>query len=253
MGATFPNGIASFTQHRDQYDDVSAADINKIQAEVVAIEETLGDALNTLTIIESEIVVLQTEIDSEEAQILSDEAADQQRDKALTKRFNNLKELVSALWEGQNIYAASTSVSNKKLVKTAKDRPYPPELVNLSKPDSNNDPMGMWNGTGFTLPKSGFWIAHGHIDINLAAIGPKNDDNFGTYEASITINGNEWTRALDRRYPVVDKTWHDVMLTPTLAGWFPKGTRLTLRAAQSSSLNQNINGGHLAVYRVRGR
>lgn len=242
MGATFPNGIASFKTHADNLDAVEANDVNKIQEELVAVEETLGDALTEIQLIEDEVAELEDEVDSL-----------QNTDVVIIKKFRNLKELITALWNGQNVYAASTTGANHVVKNTPAQRPYPPGLVRLSKPDANNDPMGMWNGTGFTLKKSGFWVAQGQIDFALATTGPNSNHNFGTYEASVTVNGDNWTRALDRRYPVVDKTWHDVTLTPTLFGWFPKGTHITLRAAQSSDINQTINSAHLGVYRLRGR
>jgi hypothetical protein len=240
--ATFPAGIASFKTHEDRLDSVDAADINKIQDEVVATQEVLGDAVNAIEIIEEEVDVLQDEVDD-----LSDQ------DTLIIKKFKNLKELISVLWDGGNVYAASTSAAAKKVRKTDAQRPYPPDLVRMNKPDANDDPMNMWNGTGFTLRRSGFWVAVGNVDFNLETTGPNVNHNFGTYEASITINGSDWTRALDRDYPVVDKTWHDVVLNPVLAGWFPKGTKLTLRAAQSSDIDQNIKKAHLSVFRVRGR
>jgi cell division septum initiation protein DivIVA len=206
MGATFPNGIASFKQHQDNLDAVEANDVNKIQDELVAVEEALGDALTEIQDIEDEVDELEDEVD-----------ALQNKDTIIIKRFKNLKELIGSLWNGQNIYAATTS------------------------------------GANLTIKKGGLWVAVGHVDFNLATTGPNVDKNFGTYEASVTINGQNWTRALDRDYPVVDKTWHDVVLNPVLMGWLPKGTKLTLRAAQSSDINQTVKSAHLGVYRVRGR
>jgi cell division septum initiation protein DivIVA len=242
MGATFPNGIASFKQHQDNLDAVEAVDVNKIQDELVAVEEALGDALTEIQDIEDEVDELEDEVD-----------ALQNKDTIIIKRFKNLKELIGSLWNGQNVYAATTSGANLTVKKTAAERPFPPGLVNLSKPDASDDPMKMWNGTGFTIKKSGLWVAVGHVDFNLATTGPNVNKNFGTYEASVTINGQNWTRALDRDYPVVDKTWHDVVLNPVLMAWLPKGTKLTLRAAQSSDINQTVKSAHLGIYRVRGR
>lgn len=241
MGATFPNGIASFKTHNDFTDPVEANDVNQIQNEVVAIEETLGAALNEIAVIEDEVSVLTTE-----------QTTDAGIDATLIRKYNTLKDLISALWDGQNIYAAATHGSNIKVNNTPAARPYPPNLLSLATPGSNGDPMGMWNGTGFTLKKDGFWVAHGSVNFGLATTGPGSNDNFGTYEASITINGSDWITAIDRRYPVVDTYWHDVVLLPTLVGWYPKGTHLTLRAAQSSNLNQNVSGAHFGIYRVRG-
>lgn len=241
MGATFPNGIASFKTHNDFTDPVEAADVNKIQDELVAVEEALGAALNEITIIEDEVSVL-----------TSEQTTDAGIDASLVRKYESLKDLLSDLWDGQNIYAATASGSNIKVRNTPASRPYPPDLLQLSNPGTSNDPMGMWNGTGFTLKKSGFWVAHGVVNFGLAATGPGSNDNFGTYEASITQNGTEWIRGLDRRYPVVDSYWHNVVLQPTLMGWFTKGTHLTLRAAQSSNLNQNVASAHLGLYRVRG-
>lgn len=248
MGATFPNGIASFRTHRDNVDDVSASDINKIQDELVAVQESLGEALNSIQVIETEIVQIDTEIDN----LDSEDITDQQRDSSLLIKYNTLKDLIASLWDGKNIYVAEAYGTNRTLRKTPASRPYLPGLITFAKPASYLDPMGMFNGSGFTLKKSGFWVAQGEVHINLATTGPKSNANFGTYEASVTVNGTDWTRALDRQYPQVDEYWHDIVLRPTLMGYMPAGTRLQLRAAQSSNLNQNIATARLALYRVRG-
>lgn len=45
MGAAFPLQVKSFKRHRNLLDDITAEDINAIQDEVVAIQQTLGTLL----------------------------------------------------------------------------------------------------------------------------------------------------------------------------------------------------------------
>lgn len=242
MGATFPNGIASFATHKNLLDDVEASHINKIQDEVVAIEATLGDALTTLQVIEQEITALSDQ-----------EMADQAKDASLVVKYTSLKELVNSLWNGKNFYVASASKANFNITKTPWHRPYPPNLIKLNKPSAADDPSGMWNGTGFTLKKSGFYLIQGFVDVNTAHLASNDTRNFGTYEGSITFNGTDWIQGLDRQYPVVDGTWHDVVLNPTFLGWLTKGTRVTLRAAQSSAVDQTVLRARLSLFMLRSR
>jgi hypothetical protein len=249
MGATFPNGIASFKQHVDLIDDVTAPDINKIQDEVVALQELVGEMATEFQVVEKEITNIDREVDNLEA----DNLLDTQRDTSLLVKYNTLKDMIQALWDGKNIYAAEASLSNKKLRVVESKRPYPPDLVTLNKPSSSADPMAMWNGTGFTLKKSGFWNIQGEIHVNLASIPARDRRNYGLYEASLTLNGTDWTRSLDRQYPITDdRWWHDVVLRPSLMGWLAAGTRVQLRAAQSSELTQNMASARLSLHRVRG-
>lgn len=246
MGATFPNGIAAFTTKKNMVDDVEAGDINKLQDEVVALEETLGDALTTLEILEEEVTDLASDL-------AEDDSSSKSRDNSLTVKYRTLKELINDLWWGKNIYVAQAVRTNFTLRKTPSTRPYPPNLIHLNKPSGADDPAAMWNGTGFTLKKSGFWVINGIVDINLAKVGPSSNQNFGTYEGSITFNSTDWVQGLDRQYPQVDETWHNVVLNPSFTGFLAKGTKISLRAAQSSALDQNVQRARLTVHMVRSR
>lgn len=242
MAATFPNGIASFSSKRNLLDDVEASDINKLQDEIVAIEATLGDALTSLEILEQEVTVLSDE-----------EAANQAQDASTLIKFNKLKDMIHSLWWGQNFYVANAYTNNFKILKTPPARPYPPALVKFPKPTALMDPTGMWNGTGYTLKKTGFYMIQGMIDVEIAHISGSDNRNFGTYEGSITFNGTEWIQGIDRQYPQVDKMWHNVVLNPTYLGWLNAGTRVTLRAAQSSDLDQLVTRARFSIFMLRAR
>lgn len=231
MGASFPNGIASFKEHRDLLDDVEAADINKIQAEVVAIEETLGDAITTLILVQQEIDDLGESTDA-----------------IATIRFDSLAALIQALWVSSNVIAASASVSNKKL--PASNQPiFPPSAVNLSKPDSADDPFLMWNGNGFTTIVSGFWVVEGQIIVKLGANSPT---NVGDYVGSVAANSEDYTKGLDIVH-VSDQTQDTLVLRPSFSGWLPKGTRISLLAQSFTGAQQVISNARLSLHRVRGR
>ena len=241
MGSIYPNGIFSWVDKRNLYDDVDANDINDLAHEIIAIETQLGALMNALTMVENEV-------DQTDADLQS---LDNNLSRTIITKFNSLKDQLNWIALGKQAYGAEATASNVNLPITPKNRPYPPNLITLDEPATGHDPMSMWNGTGFTLKTGGLWMMAGHVEISLQSTGPNDNDNFGTYEASITLNGSRWTRGLDRRYPDVDGYWHDVFLEPSCFGWFPAGTRVTLRAAQSSNLPQTISFAALSVIRLR--
>lgn len=241
MGAVYPNGVFGWTDKRNLYDDVDANDINDLAHEIIAVENQLGAIMNTLVETENEVDITDADL----------QYLDNSLTKLINTKFNSLKEQLNYIAAGKQVYAAEAQTQNKSLPNTPKDRPYPPNLIKLDMPPTGWDPRGMWNGTGFTLKTGGFWLMTGHIHVGLQATGGNVTDNFGTYEGSVTLNGTRWLRGLDRQYPQSDSFWHDVVLQPTVMGWFPAGTRVTLRAAQSSNLNQTISAAHLSVVRLR--
>lgn len=201
-GSSFPNAIDSFVQHQDIYDDVEASDINKIQDAIVAIEETLGDAINTLQVVEDDVVVLTT-----------DDATEQDTDTATILRFESLSIWLSALWNGLNVYAASASSTNKKFSVASSASP---DLISLDSPSTADDPTGLWNGTGFTLRQSGFWVANGQVTVNLPTLtgsdsvrrsaSPKNKNSLrvGSFNVNQHDSSDHVISDLVARIPDVD-------------------------------------------------
>lgn len=224
MAAIFPKGIASFTTKRNLLDDVDAEDVNRLQDEIVAIETVLGAMITR--------------------------PADTNQDE-----FANIADRLNFLNDGKNIVCAAATAADVGLPNRAKTNDGDiPRLIPLDQPTVSQDPFGLYDGTGFTLPSAGFWILQGHLNVALQNTGTDATarQNYGVYQAAIALNDQNWRRGADRLWNNVDTDWDNVFLSPLWMGWIPANTRITLRCSQSSALNQRITQASLSVYRVRG-
>lgn len=268
MAASFPNGIASFTQKRDNLDVNYASDINRIQDELIAVQQTLGALLTTVNEIEAEVDVLTGEEAALEEELDANERADDLLEKQVTTKFNNLKDRLDWIQQGRWIYAAHAEGGGSQWLQPVTDdfQLTTPRIVRLSKPALHHDPYSMWNGVGFTLKKSGFWLLHGYVRYDTTDkldLTPAEAANFdhskdaGTYEASVATNQSDAIKAMDRRMlsdaDVQDHfdLWPNVMLTPSRVTWLPKGTRVTLRSKHSAKFKQRIWSASLSVIGLR--
>lgn len=238
MGATFPNGIASFVTHRNLLDDVDAADINKIQEEITAIQTVLGALL-------TEVIDIETDVQELEEEQASDDATEV----VFRNRFENLKAQIDYVRNGYHVYAAEVTCSDKNIPKITKNlETAKPRLLSMAKPPADKDPRRLYNGTGFTLRKSGFWLLQGHVRYDLKE--GAGSANYGMYQAAIGI-GDAWARGMDRCQPVHDNIWANVFLNPVVLGYFTKGSRITLRTSQSSQITQRVAKGWLSAMHIR--
>jgi len=238
MGATFPNGIAAFLTHRNLYDDVDASDINKIQEEIVAIQTVLGALLLDVSDIEADVEELETE-----------QASDNATEVVFSNRFQNLKKQIEYIRNGYHVYAAEVSCGSTNIPKITKNlESTKPRLLKMAKPPADKDPRSLYNGTGLTLRKSGFWVIQGHVRYDLK--DGAGSDNYGMYQAAIGI-GENWARGMDRVQPVHDNIWANVFLNPIFVGYLNKGARITLRTSQSSVITQRVAAGFLSAVHLR--
>lgn len=241
MTASFPNSIANFSPKRNLFDDVDAADINKIQDELVAVQVVLGALLNTVSEIESDVTELETE-----------QVSDNLTEVAVQNKFASLKDQLAFLTAGKHVYAADlATTSSFAVAKTTKAAETTrPALVKFPKPPFVRDPNKMYNGTGLTARKSGFYIILGSAKYNLA--DSAGAANYGMYHAAIGVN-DQWSRGMDRTQPVADNIWANVFLNPIVMGYFAAGTRFTLRTGQTSQITQQCAGAHLSAVWLRTR
>jgi hypothetical protein len=258
MAAVFPKGIASFTTKRNLLDDVDAADINRLQDEVVAIETTLGSALNSiqeqLSDFQEDLAGLAEDLGENAAADAANEALDAQQGRDLTtlkSNFKTLGEQLAAMREGKHTLAAGLTVANISLKPVSTGHlDQRPTLIKMNKPTT--DPYKLYNGVGLTLRKGGFWILFAHCKINL---GTKNRNlNNGFYQLAIDYDGN-WRPGMDQR---LDDTPNNndgqafVMLNAQRAGWFRTGAKIQLRVQHNSKRNQLLSNAWLYAVRVRG-
>ena len=261
MTATFPNGIASFTQKQDNVDVNYAADINRLQEEIIAIEQSLGTLLNTVNDLSNEVTQIEGDIDNLSEEEQQNEAQDALFENQTTVKFKNLGDRLNYLQNGYHIRAAAISGSNyliNPINNAPKFQSTMPTPLRLAKPSVSQDPYGMYNGWGFTLNKSGFWLMQGSVRFDVGDTRPKggggNDDNAnwskknaGAYQAALEFGGN-WTTGMDRKSIVDDSGWWpNMFLNPIVMGWFAAGTKFTLRASQSSAIKQRVSTARMAA------
>lgn len=250
MAATFPNGIASFSEKRNLLDDVDASDINRLQDEIIAVQSTLGALITEVASIENEVQVL------EEADAAADDLTQAQN----ITRFRSLKERLDAIQKGQHVHAVDLQDIKATSIKKS-DKPRlseKPGALKFNKPSTPQDPFKMYNGSGFTLRKAGFWHIQGFVLYDLADRGqdgvPANYNlakNAGLYQAAIGV-GNAFAVGMDRQEVVKDAVQGNVFLSPSRLGWFPAGTRITLRTSQASDSNQIVRKAALSAVLLRG-
>lgn len=255
MGATFPNGIASFSTKRNLFDDVDASDVNRIQDEIVALQSVLGPLINEVHTIEStveEMSATDAALAAQDALLAASGAAnlaaDELRESQSVQRFTDLKARLDYMQAGKHQYAFYASggpyVLAPQVVGTSGNSSY----LQFGAPGAAQDPMAMYNGYGFTLKKSGFWLIHGLVryDTNDG----KGDKNMGIYQATVSVGGQEH-RGIDRDNPTNDQGWRNVMLNPVAFGWFGAGTQVYLTGKQTTAVNQTITSASIAGFMVR--
>jgi hypothetical protein len=247
MSATFPNGIASFTQKQDNFDVNHAADINRLQEEIVAIESAIGALITTVTDLSTEVT--------------TDEQNEATFENQTTTKFKTLGDRLAWLQNGYHIRAARASGSefaSKPINDPGKFQGTLPDVLKLDAPPVAADPYGLYNGTGFTLNKSGFWLLVGNVrvdvgdsritgDVTTSDNHAGSSKNQGAYQAAIEWGGN-WVRGMDRKEVVPDGTFYpNMFLNPVYLGWFNAGTKVSLRFSQSSAYKQAVRDWSLSA------
>lgn len=252
MAATFPNGIASFPRHRNLFDDVDAEDINRLQDEVVALQETMGALVNEVHSVETNVAQVDAtllQVGNEINQVANAEAANAAADQLLESqtndRFASVKDRLDYIQSGRHMHAFEVSGGPYRL--GVYGRYQDPDILPMPAPVYGHDPMGMYNGAGFTLKKSGFWVFTGSARFDVDG---KGSENAGMYQASLSVGGI-MHRGIDRAAPVNDDGWLNVMLNPIAFGWFGAGTTVYLRGKQTSQVKQTITTAILGGFMLR--
>ncbi len=232
MAAVFPNGVVSFEPpKRNLLDVVDAADINKIQDEIVALETTLGD--------------LPTRVDLLEDEQIQD---NQWEDKANTN-FKNIDARLAAIESGYNIPAVVAKVGRTTIPS------YDPTKFNQDEPGKINltvSGLNTWNMQGsngrIRLPRSGFWMFNANARYDM--YGKSNGGLFNLAIASVN-DPNLWQKTYTREdsfaYPGLN-----VLLNATYSGWFSAGDYIYLETNQSSDQDQPLIEASLSAFWIKG-
>lgn len=126
MAAVYPFQYKQFIQHKNLVEDVDASHVNDLQNEVAAIEQVLG--LNPAA------------------------------DSTLKMKVNSWASVgarMSAIQRGQGLpvfFAYKSADTVKTLSNQASKQ------VAFPRPSTTNDPENLYNGTGFTTNRSGWWF-----------------------------------------------------------------------------------------------
>lgn len=245
MTGTFPNGIASFTPKQDNVDVNYASDINRLQDEIVAIEQTLGALITTITDLSTEVT--------------TDEQTEAEFEQQTTLKFLSLGDRLNFLQNGYHIRAAAASASDFLLSPSDIQNDLP-DLLRMDQPPTAHDPYGLWNGKGLTLNKAGFWLIHGFVRFDVGDTRPYggvgdnanwNQANHGVFQASL-YDGAHWHQGADRKQVASDGGyWPNVFLNPVRMGWFNAGTKITLRASHNTSQKQHVFNANLSAVWLR--
>ena len=236
MAAVFPRSIKAFSTKRNLFDDVDASDINAMQEEIVALESVLGVLLNDFEDLEAEF---------EESQDEQEGLEDDLRRNRL--RFTNLRSRLDFIQQGRHQPCVEL-VKTTFPVGSSPSLPDMPTRVDFPKPTYLQDPDEMFNGTGITLRKGGWWRISGQIIYDVRSAPPPTD----MYVGAIGINGDH-VRGLDRRYPPPSNNtnpWNPTLM-PYVEGQFDRGTRITLRTSHSSGGSKTVKNAFLTACWVR--
>lgn len=271
MAATFPNGIASFPTHRNRLDDVDAADINHIQDEIIAIQQTLGPLITQVAEVHSDVEVVQgqnntVDLSATEAEI----AALQQSLEANTQsdslnksqnviRFNNLDERLTRIEQGQHLPVANLRlgapfhVAQRSLSQLKSDMGQPVALAPF------NDPYNLYNGTGLTLTKRGFWLITGFVTYSSITANTVFNRGSATFQASIEWGGDEALGMdsetlyfVEGNLGAAPTEFPNVHLSPSRIGYFAAGAQIYLRTAHTSTRQELVSRAGLAALFIQG-
>jgi hypothetical protein len=222
--ATFPNGIAAFSEKRNLLDDVDAADINKIQAEVVAIQSVLGALLN-------EVDEINAEVDENSA----DDAANVVRN---TTKFKNLADQLNALRAGTHIPVFQSTMGRAPISSQSTTG-----WAQMKFPKPSIDTHRGYSGWGFyRAPRTGFWIARAQLNFPRTA-------STGTYAAYVNVGGQPaW--AIDSVDHTVNKG-RGVFLNAFYLGWVKRGTPIVAFVGQDTGGPQQLTSAMFSAAMVR--
>jgi hypothetical protein len=247
----FPRAIPIFQKHRNLLDDVDAEHINAIQRELTAAATVIGPNPHIYNDINLPLVTT-TATPSDEGGIDPDTTytADYRHfDPTVQPRdHGTISNRLDYIERGRAHLAFKLKASTIDIA--PKDTPLSerPRGIRFPKPNDSNDPNSLFNSVGVTLRKSGFWVFHGSVAYNL--LGDPNSKNEGVYQATIDAS-ESWVEGMVRWVITSEFNNTSPVLNPALTGFFPRGTRITLRTSHNSDVTQRIRLARLGGFLLR--
>ena len=246
----YPNRIRTFPTHVDFTEDVLADHVNSIQAELYAVMFALGTAPQVYNNIETDEVP-SADTPNDDGSVIDD-------DTLFTSQFRyydpkqkpvnhgTVGARLDDIERGTQHHAFHLRANNLDIASKSVALDQRPRGVRFPKPASKNDPYGLHNGVGVTLRKAGFWIFFGSTLYTLQ--GAAQHANDGIYQSTIDVDGDYLEGMVRHRE---DGSLAHPSLNPTLAGFFPRGARVSLRSSHNSGRNQKIRRAALSGILLR--
>lgn len=253
--AVYPNQFKFFPNHKNQIDDVDAADINAIQDEVNAIQRTLGRNPQRFVNTEASITDYYPSIiggsgsgglEDDVTGPLVNYAHIDRTIRADTKEYDNVAQRLDDMQGGKNRHCFKFRATNIDVPKTNAPGYGRPRGIYFPRPNPKHDPFAMHNGIGVTLKKSGFWSFKGHVIYNLQS--PNFPTNHGTYNLTVDIDG-EYLDGLSK-HPHQQNDLI-IVLHASEKGFYERGQRITLRTSQTSQITQKVSRATLSGHILR--
>lgn len=247
--SVFPNGIVSFTTKRNLLDDVDASDINKMQNEIIAIEESIGEQNNKIALLTQEEINL-----AQQEGALAQNLEIYEAQTAF--EFNTLNDKVEYYANGSHIPAFRLEMNTAVSVGTG----VPGVQVGfttstLSNSNINGVTWGQIAGGNvyYQAPKSGFWSLQGTVHYNVNPGGSPFNSADGEYNASIYFNGVQ-SHAFNRDYYNHAQTpgITHVLVDVSIQTWLNAGDLISLFTSQYSAAAQSLGFASLSGFWVRG-
>lgn len=246
--AYYPNRIRSWPVHQNLLDDVDASHVNNIQAELQAVMQSLGTSPQVYNNIETD------ELAPDSPPSPSGEVIDDDTMYTRSVRFYdpNIKPVdygtlgarLDNIQRGTHQHAFALKANGLEIA--SKSTKFNTRPRGIRFPAPSEDPFNMFNGVGVTLRKAGFWMFSGSVVYNLQ--GSTAGSNNGIYQATIDHDGN-YLQGMARSEETGNN--NNPILNPILMGFFPRGTRVSLRSSHDSGRLQKIRLARFAGVLVR--
>jgi hypothetical protein len=248
----YPHGVPKFVMHRNLLDTVEADHLNRVQVELSAVLETLGT--NPHIYNDVEIPAIDTSgSPTDDGGVVVDDST--QYSSGVYRYFDpkvtpvdhgSVGQRLDDIERGTQNHAFKLAANNVNIPRSSTFLSTRGWGVRMARPALSSDPFKYFNGSGVTLRKGGFWVFNASIGFNMLSASFAN--NSGNYQASIDWDGH-WQEGMVRFSPA--SNGQAPILSPTLVGWFPRGTHILLRTTQDSNVTQRASFARLSGYLVR--
>lgn len=246
--SVYPRSIPTFIAHRNLLDDVNAEHINAIQREITAIASMLG--VNPQIYNDLQVAAVETVANAgDEGGIDPDTSYT-----SALKYFNpevrpvnhgSVSARLDNIERGKQNHCFKLKASGIDIAPSSTNFSNRPRGIRFPKPNNQNDPFSMYNGSGVTLRKSGFWSLTASIVTNLQGTGTQNE---GVFQAAIDKD-QTWLEGMHREEKAAGR--QNLILNVTLQDFMPRGTRIMLRMSHDSAVTQRIRLARLSGFMIR--